>query len=139
MNGRSKRYLRATSRLRPLGYGRKSDVQISNGHAGDGLCYLGGHEFGIYYSQASRYFTRFFPLISSNFRQLIVWPSDETIHRAMPIGFRKSFKKVSRVGDCLEIAIQKPVHAFEQALTRSDYKKANTIKYYVVITPNGLF
>jgi hypothetical protein len=26
-----------------------------------------------------------------------------------------------------------------QALTRSDYKKANTIKYYVVITLNGLF
>jgi hypothetical protein len=41
MNGRSKRYLRATSRLRPLGHGRKSDVQISNGHPGDGLCYLG--------------------------------------------------------------------------------------------------
>ncbi len=41
MNGRSKRYLRATSRLRPLGRGRKSDVQISNGHPGDGLCYLG--------------------------------------------------------------------------------------------------
>jgi hypothetical protein len=57
----------------------------------------------------------------------------------MPIGFRKSFKKVSGVGDCLEIAIQKPVDAFEQALTWSDYKKANTIKFYVVITPNGLF
>jgi hypothetical protein len=42
MNGRSKRYLRATSRLRPLGHGRKSDVQISHGHPGDGLCYLGG-------------------------------------------------------------------------------------------------
>jgi hypothetical protein len=41
MNGRSKTYLRATSRLRPLGHGRKSDVQISNEHPGDGLCYLG--------------------------------------------------------------------------------------------------
>ncbi len=44
MNGRSKRYLRATSRLRPLGPGRKSDVQISNGDPGDGLCYLGADE-----------------------------------------------------------------------------------------------
>jgi len=43
MNGCSKRYLRATSRLRPLGHRRKSDVQISNGHPGDGLCYLGQH------------------------------------------------------------------------------------------------
>jgi hypothetical protein len=98
-----------------------------------------GHEFGISYSQASRYFTQFLPLISSYFRQLIVWPNNESIHRAMPIGFRKSFKKVSGVGDCLEIAIQKPVDAFDQALTWSDYKKANTIKFYVVITPNGLF
>ena len=46
MNGCSKRYLRATSRLRPLGHGRKSDVQISNGHPGDGLCYLGDQVLG---------------------------------------------------------------------------------------------
>ena len=42
-------------------------------------------------------------------------------------------------GDCLEISIQKPIDAFEQALTWSDYKKGNTLKYYVVISPNGLF
>jgi hypothetical protein len=42
MNGRSKRYLRATSRLRPLGPRRKSyNVQISNGHPVDGLGYQG--------------------------------------------------------------------------------------------------
>nr|CAH0105114.1 unnamed protein product [Daphnia galeata] len=72
-------------------------------------------------------------LVSSKFK-LIVWPSGDAIHRAMPIGFRKSFKNVIGVGDCLEISIQKPVDAFEQALTWSDYKKCNTIKYYVVIT-----
>ena len=61
------------------------------------------------------------------------------LHRAMPIGFRKSFKKVAGIGDCLEISIQKPTDAFEQALTWSEYKKGNTIKYYVAISPNGLF
>lgn len=61
------------------------------------------------------------------------------ISRAMPIGFHKSFKKVTDVGDCLEIIIQKPADAFEQALTSSDYKKCNTIKYYDVITTNGLY
>ena len=98
-----------------------------------------GHEFGISKSVASRYFKRFLPFIADHFTELIDWPTDEAIHRAMSIGFRKSFKNVTGVGDCLEISIQKPIDAFEQALTWSDYKKGNTLKYYVVISPNGLF
>ncbi len=98
-----------------------------------------GHEFGISLSQASRYFKCFLPFFVNHLKELIAWPSKEAIHRTMPIGFRKSFKKVIAIGDCLEISIQKPSDAFEQALTWSDYKKANTMKYYVAISPNGLF
>ena len=78
------------------------------------------------------------PFIADYFRQLKVWPTDADIHRAMPIAFRKMFKSVTGIGDCLEITIQKPIDAFEQALTWSDYKHANTIKYYLFITANGL-
>lgn len=98
-----------------------------------------GHEFGISNSHAAKLFKRFLPFISDHLTDLIVWANDESIHRAMPIGFRKSFKKVAGIGDCLEISIQKPTDAFEQALTWSEYKKGNTIKYYVAISPNGLF
>ena len=34
----------------------------------------------------------------------------------MPIGFWQSFKNVAYIGDCLEISIEKPSDAFEQAL-----------------------
>lgn len=57
----------------------------------------------------------------------------------MPIGFRKHFKNVVAIRDCLEISIGKLTDAVEQALTWSNYKKANTIRYYVAITPDGVF
>lgn len=98
-----------------------------------------GNEFGISNSHAAKLFKRFLPFISDHLTDLIVWPNDESIHRAMPIGFRKSFKKMAGIGYCLEISIQKTTDAFEQDLTWSEYKKRNTIKYYVAISPNGLF
>lgn len=97
------------------------------------------HEFGISKRQASRYFSRYLHYVSSHLKELIFWPDTESIQKAMPIGFRKSFKNVVAIVDCLEITIEKPSNAYEQALTWSNYKKANTIKYYVAITPNGLF
>ncbi|KAH9628608.1 hypothetical protein HF086_010342 [Spodoptera exigua] len=45
---------------------------------------------------------------------------------------------VSCIIDCLEIDIQKPSKALYQALTWSDYKKGNTVKYLISCTPNGL-
>ena len=40
--------------------------------------------------------------------------------------------------DCFEIQIEKPTNAVHQALTYSDYKKCNTVKFLLCITPDGL-
>lgn len=40
--------------------------------------------------------------------------------------------------DCFEIEIEKPSNASHQALTWSQYKNCNTIKYLISITPDGL-
>ncbi|CAH2100898.1 unnamed protein product [Euphydryas editha] len=71
-------------------------------------------------------------------RPFIVKLNTELIKRTLPMAFRHKYNHVSCIIDCLEIEIQKPSKALNQALTWSDYKKANTIKYLVSCTPNGL-
>ena len=39
--------------------------------------------------------------------------------------------------DCFEIEIQKPCDPVHQALTWSEYNRCNTLKYLVLITPDG--
>ena len=96
------------------------------------------NEFGISQQYANQIFNRFLPFVADHFGELIYWPSADSIRKTLPLAFRKSFKKVQGIIDCLEIEIQKPSDAREQALTWSDYKHANTLKYLICITPDGL-
>jgi hypothetical protein len=56
----------------------------------------------------------------------------------MPVSFRKNYAGVSCIIDCLVIEIKKPSHLVHQALTWSQYKKCNTLKYLLAVTPDGL-
>lgn len=56
----------------------------------------------------------------------------------LPLPFRAQYEKVQAIIDCLEIEINKPEDAVKQALTWSEYKKANTIKYLISSTPDGI-
>lgn len=61
----------------------------------------------------------------------------EVIHQAGEEYARLSDIKVQSIIDCFEIEIQKPTDPMKQALTWSEYKKCNTLKYLVSATPNG--
>ncbi|XP_060801538.1 uncharacterized protein LOC106142105 [Amyelois transitella] len=95
-------------------------------------------EFAMDATYASRIFSKNIPILASVIRPFIVTLDIELIKKNLPMAFRHRFHKVSCIIDCLEIEIQKPSKAVNQALTWSDYKKANTIKYLVSCTPNGL-
>ncbi|KAF9822680.1 hypothetical protein SFRURICE_012459 [Spodoptera frugiperda] len=71
-------------------------------------------------------------------RPFIVELDRDMIKRTLPMAFRHKYYNVSCIIDCLEIEIQKPSKAINQALTWSEYKKTNTIKYLISCTPNGL-
>ena len=96
------------------------------------------NDFGICQSVAVNVFHTFLPQIASNLRQLIVWPSSNAIKRLLPISFMSNFYEVESIIDCFEIQIQKPTDPVWQALTWSEYKGCNTLKYLISITPNGL-
>ncbi|KAF9417154.1 hypothetical protein HW555_005665 [Spodoptera exigua] len=71
-------------------------------------------------------------------RPFVVELDKDMIKKNLPMAFRHKYNNVSCIIDCLEIEMQKPSKAVSQAMTWSDYKKANTIKYLISSTPNGL-
>lgn len=95
-------------------------------------------EFEISASYASKIFSENIPRIATVMRPFIVNLDKSSIKRCLPIAFRKNYYNVTCIIDCLEIEIQKPGKALNQSLTWSEYKKANTIKYLISSTPNGL-
>lgn len=95
-------------------------------------------DFGISLSHANKLFLANIPIISSFLRSFIVNLNKKLIKKNLPIAFRHNYHNVSCIIDCLEIDIQKPSKALHQALTWSEYKKGNTVKYLISCTPNDL-
>lgn len=94
--------------------------------------------FGVSKSYASKVFEKGVVLLSHFLIDLIFWPTPDQIVKVLPISFRSNYSQVQSIIDCLEIEIEKPSNAVHQALTWSDYKKCNTIKYLISATPGGL-
>ena len=64
---------------------------------------------------------------------LIYWPDSEHLLRTMPSCFRRHFRKCTIIIDCFEtLASLKPT-----AQIQSNYKKHNTCKFLIGITPQG--
>ncbi|XP_060804273.1 uncharacterized protein LOC106136451 isoform X2 [Amyelois transitella] len=95
-------------------------------------------EFGMSVSYACKIFLKNIPIICSVMSPFIVNLETNSIKQCLPMAFRHKYHNVSCIIDCLEIEIQKPSNAVNQALTWSDYKKANTLKYLISSTPDGL-
>nr|CAH0101517.1 unnamed protein product [Daphnia galeata] len=97
-----------------------------------------GYEFGISSRQASRIFNRYVTFIADHVQKIILWPNRYSIKRALPVSFRKNYSRIQSMIDCFEIEIQKPSDPIHQALTWSEYKGCNTLKFLVSITPDVL-
>lgn len=95
-------------------------------------------DFAITSTYASKMFLKSVPVIASAIRPFIVQLNSQMTKQNLPMSFRHKYNHVSCIIDCLEIEVQKPSSAVNQALTWSDYKKANTFKYLISCTPNGL-
>ena len=68
---------------------------------------------------------------------LIKWPSREVVRNNLPPAFQELYPKCVSIIDCLEIFIEIP-HSFGAcSATYSNYKKHNTVKFLIGITPNG--
>lgn len=97
-----------------------------------------GDDFELSPSAIQKIFVRSIPLIASCFQELIIWPESACIQKTSPLSFHARYKHVESIIDCFEIEIEKPSNPVNQALTWSEYKKCNTLKYLISITPNGV-
>ena len=70
-------------------------------------------------------------------RFLVKWPSQEVVRANMPQIFKDLYPRARCIIDCSEIFIERP-HAYRaRAQTFSNYKKHNTVKFLIGISPSG--
>ena len=75
--------------------------------------------------------------MSVELRCLIRWPDAATLHKNMPSCFKKHYSGVKSIIDCFEIFIERPTSFEARAATYSNYKKHNTVKVFIAISPTG--
>jgi len=96
-----------------------------------------GHRFDIHPSTVCRYFSKWLDVLYTKLHCFINWPERDTLLKTMPMAFRRAFKKCAIIIDCFEIFIERPTSLVARAQTWSNYKKHNTVKYLIGITPQG--
>jgi len=94
------------------------------------------YRFDIAESTVSSIFTTWIKVLASVLEPTIRTPPPECIRPNLPRCFSK-YKNLRGILDCTEVFIERPRDLKLQALTWSDYKKHNTIKFLVVMTPRG--
>lgn len=96
------------------------------------------HRFGVSIGTISSVITTRVKVLSSKLQKLIHWPPSD--YRAqLPLRIIPLYQKLRAIIDSTEIFIEWPQELFNQSHTWSDYKKNNTGKILVAITPRGSF
>jgi len=90
-----------------------------------------GDQFGISSTQASKIFNKCVIKLANVLNTFIYFSDKESVKRVLPIPFRTNYSNVMAIIDAFEIQIEKPSNPVHQALTWSEYKKNNTIKYTI--------
>ena len=93
--------------------------------------------FGVSLSVVSQIINTWVKFLAHELRLLVFWPSKDAINSHFPKSLPSKYRSLRCIIDCTEIFIEKPRNLELQALTWSDYKHHNTIKFLVGITPNG--
>lgn len=87
----------------------------------------------------SRIFDSWVHVMSIRLRFLIKWLEREELQATMPVVFQRNFgKKASVIIDCFEVFIERPSSLLARAMTWSNYKHHNTIKFLIGVTPQGV-
>lgn len=95
--------------------------------------------FCISPSMVSNIFSTWIPILSRVLGDaLVCWIPREAIRTKMPQSFKKmGYTNCRVILDCSEVFIERPKSLNAQAVTWSDYKHHNTLKFLVGIAPTG--
>lgn len=87
-------------------------------------------------SSVSSIFNTWIKFLAEQLQCMVFWPNKEAIHCNIPRSL-SHYKNLRCTIDCSEILIERPRHREIQALTWSEYKKHNTVKFLIGIAPCG--
>ena len=94
--------------------------------------------FGISPATSSETFKTWVRFLSMTIGQFVKWLPKEVVQQNMPKIFKKAgHGNVRVIIDCSEIFIERPKSLETQAITWSDYKHHNTLKFLIGISPTG--
>nr|XP_019556390.2 uncharacterized protein LOC109425599 [Aedes albopictus] len=86
----------------------------------------------------SKYFLSTIYTLYTVFHNLVHWPSRDTLKQHTPQCFRDAFgTETTVIIDCFEIRGERSSNPIAAAQQWSDYKKGNTCKYLIGISPTG--
>ena len=85
----------------------------------------------------SKIFHCWITILYKELKQLIIWPETSALRENLPKCFKGGFCRVVCIIDCFEVFIQRPKSFDARAATYSNYKKHNTIKVLIGISPTG--
>lgn len=97
-----------------------------------------GYRFGVSVPTVSRIFEKWLSLMSRRLAFLILWPDREQLRKTMPTVFKENFgNRVSVIIDCFEVFVERPSSLIARAMTWSNYKYHNTVKFLIGLAPQS--
>lgn len=95
------------------------------------------YRFEISNSTVTTVFLQWIEVLYSRLKFLVMWPTREILQHNMPQIFKETFPSTRCIMDCFEIFIERPYSFEARAQTYSNYKKHNTVKVLIGISPCG--
>lgn len=97
-----------------------------------------GDGFGLSCNTANRIFFETVPKLAQSLEKLVVRPFEKEVFKNRLVGFWCNSGESTFIADCLEIEIEEPLNPVHQAMTWSEHKNCNTLKYLISFTPDGV-
>ncbi|XP_037548910.1 uncharacterized protein LOC119425453 [Nematolebias whitei] len=89
-------------------------------------------------STVSRTFVIVIHVLYTRLKNLLYWPERDVLMKTMPLKFQKHFgQKTAVIVDCFEVFIERPKNVLAHAQTWLNYKRSNSVKFLMGITPQG--
>ena len=95
------------------------------------------YRFHVSITTVRTVFSKWIEDLFVNFKCLIKWPTQDIARKNLPAVFADLFPNTRCIIDCSEVFIERPYGYLARKKTYSNYKKHNTIKFLIAVTPCG--
>ena len=95
------------------------------------------YRFEISNSTVTSIFHQWIEILYIRLKFLVVWPSRDILQHNIPQTFKEAYPSARCIRDCFEIFMERPYSFEAQVQTYSNYKKHNTVKVLIGISPCG--